>query len=300
MNHWFTLEEALIIVTGATGRLGHQIVEKLLDHVPADTVGVSVRDPDKAAALAARGVRVRAGDFTDPASLDHAFEGADQVLVVSASIRGPQAGEANRAAIDAAVRAAASRVLYTSHQGASPDSLFAPGQQHAEAEKHLAGLGVAYTALRHGFYASTFEYYVSAALRTGEFRLPQDGPVSWTAHADLVEADVIALTRPGVLDGVTPPLTAAETLDFSDVASILGELTGRAITRVVVGDDEWKSAVIAQGMPPAAAEFTLGMFRAARAGQFAVADPALENLLGRPAISARTVLESVVTQHEER
>lgn len=289
----------MIIVTGATGRLGRGIVEKLLDHVPAETVGVSVRDPDQAAALAARGVRVRAGDFTEPASLDHAFEGADQVLVVSAAIRGPQAAGANVAAIDAAVRAGASRVLYTSHQVASPDSLFDPGRQHAATEKHLAGQGVAYTALRHGFYASTFEHYVPTALRTGEFWLPEDGPVSWTAHADLVEADVVALTRPDVLDGVTPPLTAAEMLDFSNVARVLSELTGRAITRVVVDDEEWKAAVIAQGMPAAAAEFTLGMFRAARAGQFAVTDPVLENLLGRPAISARTVLGTFVTQHSE-
>ncbi|WP_112266384.1 NmrA family NAD(P)-binding protein [Lentzea terrae] len=284
----------MIIVTGATGRLGQQIVEQLLAHVPAETAGVSVRDPAKAAVFAARGVRVRAGDFTDPASLDHAFEGADQVLVVSAAIRGPQAAGANRAAIDAAVRAGAARVLYTSHQVASPDSLFAPGRQHAATEQHLAQQGIAYTALRHGFYASTFEHYVPAALRTGELRLPEDGPVSWTAHADLVAADVLALTRPGALDGVTPPLTAAEMLDFADVAGILSELTGRTITRVVVADEEWKASVTAAGMPEAAAEFTLGMFRAARAGQFAVTDPALERLLGRPSIPARAVLQELV------
>ncbi|MET8764281.1 NAD(P)H-binding protein [Lentzea sp. NPDC004782] len=278
----------MIIVTGATGRLGHKIVEKLLDHVPASAVGVSVRDPGKAAGL---GVRVRAGDFTDPASLEHAFEGADQVLVVSASIRGPQAAAANAAAIDAAVRSGAGRVLYTSHQAASPGSLFDPGRQHAETEKHLAGQGVAYTALRHGFYASTFELYVPDALRTGEFRLPEDGPVSWTAHDDLAEADVLALTRPGVLEGATPPLTAPEMLDFADVARVLGEITGRSIRRVVVDDEEWKAAAVAQGVPEALAEFTLGMFRAARAGEFAVAGPALEELLGRPAISARSVLE---------
>ncbi|EWM17238.1 NAD(P)H-binding protein [Kutzneria sp. 744] len=290
----------MIIVTGATGRLGSQIVRKLLDRIPADTVSVSVRDTDKAVALADRGVRVRAGDFTDPATLDHAFEGADQVLIVSAAIRGPQATVASRAAIDAAVRAGATRVLYTSHQVASPDALFDPGRQHAAAEAHLVEQNVAYTALRHGFYASTFEYYVPAALQTGELRLPADGPVSWTAHADLAEADVIALTCPGALDGATPPLTAPELLDFSDVTGILGDLTGRAITRVVVDDEEWKATVTAQGMPADAADFTLGMFRAARAGHFAVTDPALQTLLGRPATSVRTVLEDILQRQPAR
>lgn len=286
----------MIVVTGATGRLGSRIVAGLLDRVPADAVGVSVRDPgaEAAVALADRGVRVRRGDFTEPDTLDHAFEGAEQVLVVSAAIRGPQASASSRAAIDAAVRAGAERVLYTSHQAASADSLFDPGRQHAAAEAHLAEQKAAHTALRHGFYASTFEYYIPAALKTGELRLPADGPFSWTAHADLAEADVIALTRPEVLDGVTPPLAAPDLLDFADVARIVSDLAGRMITRVVVDDDEWKATVTAQGMPDAAADFTLGMFRAARAGEFAITDPALETLLGRPAIPARAVLGEIL------
>lgn len=242
-------------------------------------------------------MRVRAGDFTEPRTLDHAFQGAEQVLVISAAIRGPGAAEANRAAIEAAVRAGASRVLYTSHQAASPDSLFGAQPQHAATEAFLAEQGSAWTALRHGFYASTLEIYVPTALETGELRLPADGPVSWTSHADLAEADAIALTRPGVLDGISPPLTAPEALDLTDVARILSDITGRTITRGVVDDEEWKGAAVARGLPAPAADFTLGMFRAARHGEFAVADPTLESLLGRSAISARTAIERIVASH---
>ena len=287
----------MIIVTGGTGRLGTQIVARLLARVPADQVGVSVRDVGKAEDLASCGVRVRAGDFTDPVSLDHAFEGADQVLVVSAAIRGPGAGEANRAAIEAAVRAGASRVLYTSHQAASPTSLFPAQVQHAATEAVLAEQDVAWTALRHGFYASTFELFVPAALESGELRLPEDGPFSWTAHADLAEVDAIALTRAHALDGVSPALTGSEQLDFADVARILSDVVGRRISRVVVDDDAWKASAIERGLPAPAADFTLGMFRAARGGEFAVTDPILETLLGRPAISARTTIEAIVSRH---
>ena len=97
----------MIIVTGATGNLGGRIVNQLLKLVPAETVGVSVRDESKAAGLAARGVRVRVGDFTRPETLERSFEGADQVLVISAAIRGGGAFKANSAAIDAAVAAGA-------------------------------------------------------------------------------------------------------------------------------------------------------------------------------------------------
>ncbi|GIF07555.1 NAD(P)H-binding protein [Actinoplanes siamensis] len=281
----------MIVVTGATGRLGSRIVDQLLERVPAERVAVSVRDTAKAAGLTERGVRVRRGDFTEPAALAHAFEAAEQVLVISAAIRGDGAFVANRAAIDAAQRAGARRILYTSHQAASPDSLFGAQPVHAATEAYLAGTGVPFTALRNGFYTNTIPMQIGDALQTGRLLLPQDGPFSWTDHADLAEAAAIALTEEGALDGVTPPLTAPELLDFADVARLLTELTGRTVTRVVIGDEEWKAAAVDGGYPPVAAEFMLGMFRAARRGEFAVTDPALEKLTGHPATSVRTILE---------
>jgi NAD(P)H dehydrogenase (quinone) len=286
----------MIVVTGATGRLGSQVVHRLLERVPAETVGVSVRDPGAAASLARRGVRVRAGDFTDPASLRHAFEGAEQVLVVSAAIRGDGAVAANLAAVDAAAAAGAGRILYTSHQAASADSLFAPQPVHAATQAHLASLGRPFTALRNGFYASTLELSVGDALRTGRLLAPADGPVSWTAHADLAEAAAVALTSEGLLDGVSAPLTASEALDLEAVAARLTDLTGRPVTRVVVDDEEWAAAAVRGGMPAAAAEFTLGLYRAARAGEFAVTDPALEQLIGHPPTPVRAVLEGIAAR----
>lgn len=283
----------MIIVTGATGRLGSQIVDRLLERVPADGIGVSVRDVHKAAALAERGVRVRRGDFTDPATLAAAFEGAEQVLVVSAAIRGGSAFDANRAAIDAASAAGARRILYTSHQAASPDSLFAPQRVHAATEQYLAQLGVPFTALRNGFYASTIGAYLGDVWDSGTIALPADGPVSWTAHADLADVAAIALSDEGSLDGVGPPLTAPDTLDFEAVADLLSDITGRRVDRVVVDDAEWTAAAVERGMPPKAADFSLGMFRAARQQEFAVTDPTLEAILGHPPTSARTILENL-------
>ncbi|MGW6796040.1 SDR family oxidoreductase [Streptomyces chartreusis] len=283
----------MLIVTGATGRLGALIVERLLERVPADRIGVSVRDVRKAAEFAERGVRVRVGDFTEPDSLKHAFEDAERVLVVSAAIRGGAALAANSAAIDSAREAGAQRILYTSHQAASPTSLFPPQQVHAATEEHLKRQGVPYTALRNGFYASTLSPYVSAALETGTLAVPQDGPVSWTAHEDLAEAAAVALTEDGTLEGITPPLTAPHTLNFADVADELSRITGRTITRVVMDDEEWISAAVAGGMPRPAAEFSLTMFAASRNGEFNTIDPTLGATIGHPTQTVHQALEAV-------
>lgn len=284
----------MYVITGATGQLGSRIVERLLERVPAEVVAVSVRDVTAAAGLAARGVRVRPGDFTDPASLAHAFEGAQKVLVVSAAIRGAGAVAANRTAIDAAHTAGAERILYTSHQAASKDSLFPAQLTHAETEQHLTGLGVPFTSLRNGFYASTLSFQLAGALQSGQLVAPADGPVSWTAHDDLAEAAALALVGEERLDGITPPLTAPEALDLGAVAALLSDITGRTIRRVVVEDDAWRATATAAGMPPAAADFTLGMYRAARRGEFAATDPTLEAVIGHRPRSTRSVLEAMV------
>ncbi|MET9255466.1 NAD(P)H-binding protein [Streptomyces sp. NPDC003717] len=283
----------MIIVTGASGKLGSRTVEQLLTRVPADRVGVSVREPERASGLAERGVRVRRGDFARPETLAHAFEGAEQVLVVSAATTGAEALALHTAAVEAAREAGARRVLYTSHQGASDTSAFAPMPDHAATEKVLAKSGVAYTALRNGFYASTLDLLAGPALRTGTLAAPADGPVSWTGHDDLAEAAAAVLAEEGRCDGPTPPLTGPEALDLDAVAGLLGEITGRRVERVVVPEEEYVATLTGSGVPEHAARLLLGMFRAARAGEFATVTPDLAGLLGRPATTVRAHLEGL-------
>ncbi|RBY83584.1 SDR family NAD(P)-dependent oxidoreductase [Geodermatophilus sp. TF02-6] len=286
----------MIVVTGATGRLGSQIVQRLLERIPADQVAVSVRDLDRAAELSTRGVRVRRGDFADPGSLASAFEGAEQVLVVSVDRLGEEAVRQHQSAIDAAYRAGARRVFYTSHQAANPDSVFAPARDHAATEAYLAASGRPFTALRDGFHAATVPNLLGQALETGELVAPADGPVSWTTHADLAEAAAVVLTDASRPDDDHLTLTAAEAVDLHGVADLLSELTGRTIRRVVVDDDDYVAAQVGRGVPEHAARLFLTMFHAARQGEFAVTDPALQTLLGRAPQPIRSTLQAATAQ----
>ena len=281
----------MIVVTGANGQLGRAVVEKLLERVPAAQIGVSVRKPEEAAALHARGVRVRPGDFTDAASLRHAFADATRVLLVSAATTGEEALRQHRTAIEAARAAGARRIVYTSHMGASPTSAFSPMPNHAATEAMLQASGVPFTSLRNGFYAGSGLQLMGQALQTGTIVAPADGPVSWTAHADLAEAAALALTdETGRFDGPTPPLTGSRAQDLADLAAIASALTGRPITRVTVSDAEYHATLVAHGVPAARADMFVGLFVASRRGEFAAVDPALERLLGRPPLSIRDVL----------
>ncbi|OLT20491.1 NAD(P)-dependent oxidoreductase [Actinomadura sp. CNU-125] len=285
----------MIIVTGATGRLGRQIVENLLARVPADRIGASVRDPRNAQELADLGVRVRKGDFADPAGLAHAFEGAAQVLIVSVDKTADEAVRLHRAAIGAAVAAGARRVLYTSHMGASASSRFQPCRDHAATEDALRASGVPFTALRNGFHADNAVRFLEPGLESGEVALPADGPVCWTAHADLAAAAAAVLADEGRFDGPTPPLTAARALTFDDLARIATEVTGRTVTRVAAPDDAFRAGLTGRGVPAPAADQLLGMFAAARDGEFAAVDPTLAALIGRAPVGMDTVLRGHIS-----
>ena len=284
-------ENSMIIVTGATGKLGEAIVEGLLKNLSPDQIGVSVRDPQKAQELAERGIRVRQGDFSDPASLRHAFEGASQVLVVSVNALGPGAVEQHGNAIAAAKAAGAGRVLYTSHMAASPDSAFSPARDHAATEGLLQSSGMLFTSLRNGFYAESALWQLGSVKKTHKLALPEDGPVSWTSRSDLAEAAVVALTHPELLNGITPPLTNPKTLDFAAIAQVASEIIGRQITRETIADNAFRQLLLASGLPEPMADGVVGLFVASRQGEFAATDPTLERLLGRPAMPMQDFLE---------
>jgi NAD(P)H dehydrogenase (quinone) len=280
----------MLVVTGASGHLGRAILENAVRLVPAAQLVASVRDPQQATALAARGIQVRAGDFAAPASLRAAFAGATQVLVVSPNQLGEAGHRLTRTAIEAAQAVGARRVLYTSHLGAQADSSFAPAVNHAAAEAFLAETGLPFTSLRHGYYAESALFHLGRGFETGEIRAPEDGPVSWTTRADLAAADALLLAQEGRLEGLTPSLTAPEAFTLADLASIASELLGREVKRVTVTDEQWLADKAAQGVPAPLADMLLGSYRASRRGDFATVDPTLAQVLGRRPQTMREVL----------
>jgi hypothetical protein len=141
---------------------------------------LSVRKPELAAHLAARGARVRRGDFDDPATLDFAFEGADRVFIVSTTSPNEKRFVQQKNAIDAARSAAARTVLYTSilQRRGSP---FVATAAHVDTEDYLEQSAGSYTIVRNAHYFENLPMFLGGAIRTGELLLPPDGASSWVA-----------------------------------------------------------------------------------------------------------------------
>lgn len=279
----------MIVVTGANGHLGRLIVERLLQFVPASEVGVSVRNPESAQALADQGVRVRRGDFSDPTSLAHAFEGADRLLIISGDVIGPQRVELHRAAVEAAVAARVGRILYTSTTDASAESPFLAAPDHAATEAIIRESGVPFTFLRNSLYADFLPMFIGAAKETGVLAAPDDKPIAFAARKDLADAAAVLLADPD-LDRQVVELTGSEAVDMEAVAAILSEKTGKLVQRVTPSDEDYVQALLAHGVPEPVAQLTLSIYQGSRRGVWAQVDPSLEELIGRAPLTPASFL----------
>ncbi len=140
----------MIAVTGASGQLGRLVVAELLKSVPASTLVVAVRSPEKVADLSALGVQVREADYDKPDTLEKAFAGVEKLLLISANEVGKRAPQ-HANVIAAAKKAGVPFMAYTSilHADTTPLPL---AREHKQTEAMLAESGIPHAILRNGWY----------------------------------------------------------------------------------------------------------------------------------------------------
>jgi NAD(P)H dehydrogenase (quinone) len=269
-----------IIVSGASGQLGGQIVEDLLalGVAPGDLILVS-RTPEDLEGYAAMGASTRFGDFTQPESLATAYAGGDRMVMISLNTRGnpdPRVA-ANRAglqktAIDAAIAAGVDHIVYTSFVDAdrneSPIAV-----DHRITEADLRASGVAWTSLRNQWYADRIVGEAAAMVRQRQVVVRSDDPgVAYVTREDCAAAAAAVLTTPGHENRVYE-ITGPARFTDRDLAAIASEIVGVEI-QVVVATPE-QAASLPQ--PPPSSETLSTHFR---------------DVTGREGTTARQILEA--------
>ena len=103
----------MILITGATRRLGTAVVQNLLGKTSANQIAAFVRDENKASAWKEKGVDIRVGSYDDPASLDKAMQNIEKVLLIAGTDEDKSLRQ-HQNVVDAAKKAGVQCVAYTS------------------------------------------------------------------------------------------------------------------------------------------------------------------------------------------
>eukprot|EP00727_Mastigamoeba_balamuthi_P010799 m51a1_g6341 hypothetical protein (289) ;mRNA; f:35515-36381 len=270
-------------VTGASGQLGRLAVQHLMKHgVAAGEVVALVRDPAKAADLAALGVRVAALDYTAPAEEQaRALRGAGVrrlLLVSSGDAFGDRRGQ-HRAAIAAARAAGVEFVAYTSVLRATETA--APlARDHRDTEEAVRGSGLAHAVLRNGWYT---ENIIGEAARTGAVTscaaVPSHTPA---ARTDLAEAAAIVLIRgPAAYAGAVLELAGDDEVTLPQIADAVARKLGKPVPFRTVTPAEARAG-LAQALPAPLPDILVGSDEALGRGELTDRSGTLRQILGRP------------------
>jgi uncharacterized protein YbjT (DUF2867 family) len=257
-----------ILVTGATGNIGRELVKQL------KAAGAHVIAGSPSGESVARLVETRHVDFVDPASLKRAFQGIDTLFLLFPL----QANmvELARNAVAAAKAAGVKHIVRSSGAGADASSPVAIARVQGEIDQLVIDSGIAYTLLRPNSFMQNFLNFYAGMIRGGALYLPQgQGKVSFVDTRDIAAVAAAVLQQPADHAGKVYTLTGGEALSNADVAACIGAALGRTISYVPMRQ---------AGMTAWSIETLMSLNRIIAAGYTAEVSPDVQRVLGRAPI----------------
>jgi NAD(P)H dehydrogenase (quinone) len=254
-------------------------VEQLLEKVPAGQITAVVRNADKAADLAERGVRIALADYNSPASFDGLFSAGDKVLLISGNEFDKGRVQQHKVVIDAAAAAGVALLAYTSALGTLTAAL---ADDHRGTEELLLGSGVPYALLRNGWYHENYTENLAPVLEhNAVVAAAGEGRVSSASRADYAAAAVAVLTGEGH-ENKTYELGGDTAWSFAEYAAELSRQTGREIAYQPVSTEALTSVLTGAGLPEPVARILAGVDASIAKGELVVSTGDLSRLAGRP------------------
>lgn len=212
----------MILITGATGKVGRDVVDGLLEQ--GHSLRAVSRRPESAALPPA--VDVRWGAPDDTPAMTAALQGVESAFVV---LVGDVEAQAKGFAAAARAAGGLKRLVLLSSSSVVHPVTHRIGEEHRAAEDILTGLVPAATVLRPGPFHSNSLWWARAIRDTGRARcLVGNRPGAPVDPADVAAVGVAALTQDRHA-GQTYELTGPQILSSGDQIRVLEEVLGRSI-----------------------------------------------------------------------
>lgn len=272
-----------LLVTGASGKLGHLVIEALLRTGPASRIVAGVRNPDDEAstALRALGVEVRQVEYDKPDALTDAVKGIERLLLISSNEFGKRVSQ-HRNVINAAKQAGVGLIAYTSvlHADTAPPAL---GDEHRRTEAALRASGVPFVVLRNGWYTENYVAAMPLALKHGAvLGSAGEGRISSAARADYAEAAATVLDADDIQGGRVYELAGDDAYTLTEFASEVSKVSGQSVSYRNLSEADYRAVLLQAGLPEDLAGFVAAADDAAADGALFENGHDLSRLIGRP------------------
>jgi uncharacterized protein YbjT (DUF2867 family) len=250
----------MILVTGATGDVGGEVVRQLV--AAGETVRVLARDPVKAAKLGPA-VEVVRGDLLQPETLTAALVGAEKLFLMAGAEDLPAVAQH---AIPAAKHAGVRHVVLLSSSTILTEPMVTIGKWHLAAEQHLEASGLAWTMLRPGNFASNALRWAPTIKAQGAvYGTAGDGKSAPIDPYDIASVAAKALTTPGH-EGKRYVLTSEELLTMAEQVDAIGAAIGKPVRLIDVPEAGARAGMLKSGMNEVLVDALLELMTSVRTG----------------------------------
>lgn len=276
----------LIGITGATGVVGSKVAQKLSEKSIKQRL--IVRDLERAPKIEGADI-VQTGGYIDKAGMTEALKGVDTLFFVSGHFSDDRLRD-HKSAVDAAVAAGVTHIVYLSFLNAVADAVFIAAREHFHTEEYIRAQGVDFTFLRPGLYADLVPTRFVAEDAT--LRGPAgNGRVSYIARDDIIDVATVLLSEEGHQDK-TYNITGREAISLYEVADLLSEFSGRKCTFYNETIEEAKESRAIYNAPQETVAIWISSYTSIAAGEVALVSDDVERLTGHPPQTMREFLQT--------
>jgi uncharacterized protein YbjT (DUF2867 family) len=264
-----------ILVTGASGNIGKQLV-RALQAEGADFEVMRSKAQDGT-------MPSRVASFADAASLERAFAGVDTLFVLMPLV--PNKLELARNVAKAAQAVGVKHMVRSSGAGADPQASFALPRLQGQVDQILQDTGIATTFLRPASFMQNYTGFLAGMVKSGVvYGATADAAQSMVDVRDIAAVAAKVLLNPGPHAGKAYTVTGGEALSDSERLQILSDVIGRKVRFVPVSPEDAEASMFKMGMPAVMVEWLSSLNRIISAGYAGAISPDVESLLGRAPI----------------
>lgn len=275
-----------ILVTGATGTLGSEVVKQLSNDSTNHLIRAAVHSIENAKKINFPGVEFIQIDYNEPDSLTKAFSNIDRLFLLTHPSPNTVKQESNM--INEAKKVGVKHIVKQSVMGADDvNSKVELMRLHREAEKLIEESGIEYTFLRPNEFMQNFITFHGPAIKnTNAFYLPmENAEVSIVDVRDIAAVAVKALTKED-LENVSNKaftITGPNALSYNKIAELLSAATNKKIEYVNISEEDARSGMKDAGMNDWLINAILELNRYFREGHASQVTSVVEDITGKSA-----------------